>query len=648
MKRVPSVLDDAITAAQRKLGRVPDEESSLKRKAVNRPSLLELNYKSKPRISLTVNSPKKTSWLTKNEDDSLEKTDMESRKSNEGPIWKLALNELNTNKNNNIDNLKTVEEKILWPPILSTNSAKTIENWYIVEENRQLTKTIESIIERPGSHLNPIHIMGTMGVGKTHISLATSYEIQTLYGYESVRIIRSNSIVNTPNELPKMPQDIPNLRMILVEDFEELNENPSRMQIVCNWLIWNVNNGIQIIITSNGSIDYESIGGDARRLLDSSIVFNIEKYTNVSKMRILRRLAMERNVVLSDEHLSILISTKNNFPSLLSAFEKFIIAQKDGTLPTNPEEAIASLDSVQSVYNTMFSDDIIDTAKNIALKAVETTELSEFKLDENAINVELNMEDIPDIGDINSQAKKMSDEDSKLISKWNENLNLPIESPDSEKLLEELSEHGLDRMADVGVAFDQYNEILNSIEQRIKNISKSLEGSDTETLLQLADEMSDLEYSLQDLKPLISSLNKLQFTTKPAENSNLPDLEKLKKLDEYTPETDWNIDSETVSMEDLLNEVELTPVKYPVLIPMNHEKSMDPDNFPIMQDSVQHRSSDGKYKFDIPEKIEDEVKTTKSKRKEEREKIEMERKTAEKAKLWRQRKEARSNPNEEE
>ena len=120
----------------------------------------------------------------------------------------------------------------------------------------------------------------------------------------------------------------------------------------------------------------------------------------------------------------------------------------------------------------------------------------------------------------------------------------------------------------------------------------------------------------------------------------------MKKLDEYTPETDWNIDSETVSMEDLLNEVKLTPVKHPVLIPINHEKSMDPDNFPIMQDSVQQRSSDKKYKFEIPGKIEDDVETTKSKRKEEREKIELERKTAEKAEMWRQRKEARNNPNE--
>ena len=646
MKRVPSVLDEAITAAQRKLGIVSNDDSVEERKTISRPSLLELNYKSKPRISLPLNPPKRTSWLTKNDEDSLEKTSNESEKTNKQPIWKLALEDLNKSQENNIEILKTVEENYTWPPILSSNLTKTMENWHIVEENRQLTKTIESMIERPGSHLNPIHIIGSSGVGKTHISLAASYEIQTLYGYDSVRIIRSNSIINSSNELPPMPQNIPNLKMIIVEDFEELNDNASRMQTICNWLIWNINNGVQMIITSNGSIEYDNIGGDARRLLDSSIVFNIEKYSNLSKMRILRRLAMSRNVMLSDEHLTILISNKENLPSLLSAFEKFIIAQKDGTLPTNPEEAIASLDSVQSVYNTIFSDDIIDTAKSIAQKAVETTEVTDFELESNPINVELNLEDIPDIDDITSQAKKLIEDDSKIISKWNENLNLPVEKLESEKLLEELGEHGLDRMTDVGVAFEQYNEILFQVEQRIKNISKSLEDSDTDTILKLADEISDLEYSLQDLKPLISSLDRSKFSTTPDENIELPDLKKLKELDEYIPKTNWNIDSDSVTMDDLLNEVELTPVKHPVLIPLNHEKTMDPDNFPIMQD---HSGiNENNYEFGIPAKIEDDVEETKIKRKEKIEKTEMEQKTAEKAKMWRGIKEARSNTDEEE
>ena len=73
------------------------------------------------------------------------------------------------------------------------------------------------------------------------------------------------------------------------------------------------------------------------------------------------------NVVLSDEHLSIPIY-KKNLPSLLSAFEKFVIAQKDGTLSANPEEAIASLDGVQTLYNTMFTEDISKSVKDIALR----------------------------------------------------------------------------------------------------------------------------------------------------------------------------------------------------------------------------------------------------------------------------------------
>ena len=93
----------------------------------------------------------------------------------------------------------------------------------------------------------------------------------------------------------------------------------------------NINNGIQIIITSNGTIDLDSLGGDTKRLLESSITFNIDNYADTSKMRILRRIVTERNVLLSDEHLSIL-TYKKNLPSLLSAFEKFVIAQKDGTL----------------------------------------------------------------------------------------------------------------------------------------------------------------------------------------------------------------------------------------------------------------------------------------------------------------------------
>ena len=574
MKRVPSFLDDAISAAQKRLG-IDNKPVENKRKTDTRPSLLELNYKSKPRVSLPIHSHHKKSWLIKNDDELSFKENNLSKKTTRGPIWKVALDELNKNEHDTTDLTFNEVNSTNWPPVLSSNISKTMDSWHVVEENRQLTKTIEAVIKRPGSHLNPIHIKGTPGVGKTHISLATGYEIQSLYGNESVRIIRSSTLADNSNELPTLAQNILNLKMIIIEDFEELENNLSRMQALSNWLIWNINNGIQIIITSNGTINLEQQSGDTKRLLESSIMFNINEYTNTSKMRILRRIGNERNVILSDEHLSILVSTKKNLPSLLSAFEKFVIAQKDGTLSANPEEAIANLDGVKTLYNTMFSEDIINSAKDIASKTIESTEIKDFDLNSDSIelnlDLDLDLENLPELNELHSKSNEIIEEDNQIISKWNENLNLPTKEVESSELLGELSGHGLERMADVGMAFEKYNDILENIESRITDISKTLEDSDTETLLQLADEMSDLEYSLQDLKPLISVLDKESFTIEPEKEIDLPNLDKLKELDEYIPNNEWNLDSEKIEMEDLLNG-ELNPVNYPVLIPTNNAK----------------------------------------------------------------------------
>ncbi len=565
MKRVPSYLDEAISMAQKRLGILPPETKNIK-KTVKRPNLLELSQNSKPRITLPIGKNNNKSWLSKKEELSLEKDKTENYKKR--PIWKIALDDLNQNEKNPFQELTNKSEELInWPPILSMNLTKTMEDWQIVEENRQLTKTIENIIERPGGHLNPIHIKGDYGVGKTHISLASSYEIQSYYGLESVRIILSSTLSENSVELPIFPQHIPNLKMIIIEDFEDLLNNQSRMQAISNWIIWNINKGIQILITSNGKIDPDLIGGDTKRLLESSIDFKIEEYSDTSKMRMLRRLAIKRNVVLSDQHLSILISSKKSLPSLLSSFEKLIIAQKDGTLPTDPKEAIESLDGVKHLYNSMFTEDLIDTAKDLALKTVESTNSSEFKLDQFEFDLELETEELPEFNSINSEAQKLINHDDETISKWKENLDLPKDIQKSNELLNELSEHGLNRMADVGVAFEKYNEILSHIENRMKNISRTLEESDTQTLLDLADEISDLEYSLQDLKPLISSFERNSLTIEPEENIELPNLEKLKELDEYVPNNEWNIDSEEISMDDLLNDVQLNPVSHAVLVP---------------------------------------------------------------------------------
>ena len=218
----------------------------------------------------------------------------------------------------------------------------------------------------------------------------------------------------------------------------------------------------------------------------------------------------------------------------------------------------------------MFTEDISKSVKDIAFNTVESTKIKDFELNSDDFILDLN--NLPELNETSSKTSEIFEHDNEIISNWNKDLNLPTEKIEPVELLGELSEHGLDRMADVGMAFEKYNDILNNIESRIKHISKTLEDSDTETLLLLADEMSDLEYSLQDLKPLISSLDRKPLSKVPENQLELPNLDKLKQLDEYIPDNEWNIDSEDIEMEDLLD-IQLSPVNYPVLIPINNEKS---------------------------------------------------------------------------
>ena len=46
----------------------------------------------------------------------------------------------------------------------------------------------------------------------------------------------------------------------------------------------------------------------------------------------------------------------------------------------------------------------------------------------------------------------------------------------------------------------------------------------------------------------------------------------MKELDEYIPENEWNIDSESIEMEDLLD-AQLSPINFPVLIPIANSNS---------------------------------------------------------------------------
>ena len=126
----------------------------------------------------------------------------------------------------------------------------------------------------------------------------------------------------------------------------------------------------------------------------------------------MRRIATEKYL-----YFQTFINTnlyKKNLPSLLSAFEKFVIAQKDGTLSANPEEAIASLDGVQTLYNTMFTEDIGKSVKDIAFNTVESTKIKDFELNSDDYILDLN--NLPELNETSSKTSEIFEHDNEIIS----------------------------------------------------------------------------------------------------------------------------------------------------------------------------------------------------------------------------------------
>ena len=543
----------------------------------------------------------------------------------------------------------------IWPPMLVPSRRLTLDLWEQVEENRQATNALQSAIEHPGQHLNPIHISGLQGIGKSHLVTACAQTFQEQLGPASVRMVRCGLLAGEKGAWPIPPQEIEGLRVLVIEDLDQILEQMGRLQEMAGWLLWQVSCGVQVVLTSDGTLRSDESSGDLRRLLEASVDFNLPPYSKVSMMRMLRRRCTRREVMISDQHLQALIDAQGeNAPRLFASFEKMCIAEADGSLSSDPAEAILNLSGAGTAYQAIFADDDpADAAREITAQALEETESTEFVLDSPPLEIEPEFDpralidaewDTSDLSDPNpslSHAQLMEEEDAALREAWSEGFELPEPVPPTEELLAELSTKGLDRMADVGLAFEGYNQLLESVESEMKELGEQLENADSETLLQLADKLVHLEGSLQSLRPASSELEPFRFATRSEPEADLPDLDKLRLLDEYVPEGTWDVDEDDVSVDDLFGMTELQPVSLKVLVPsesipklgIDIEDQLSLEVTPA--DSRRQRDTEGKLDFVMPDVMDRQVGVTRHKREEHVKRTEQDRRTAARAETWR-------------
>jgi len=467
----------------------------------------------------------------------------------EKPIWKEVLDEQRSQliKRNTSDKIKqqnianyNIEGKKDWPNELPQNKNYTFLNWIICSENIHATKLSEEIIEHTGYRFNPLVIMGKKSTGKSHLSWALGQAIQRIHGNSSVRLISATTLdINQINK-NEWSETLTISKALIIENMDELFTDSEKCLQLSKVIEWAINIGVQVIITCDDISSEKIPKGKLFDVISSAIRCQLEQYSKFSLLTMLRALATKRNVLLSDEIISIIVdASDSNWPSCQSIFESVCMAIESGAKVDSINDIEAIIEGRPHSLLVSNSEEALlipnqNLAREIGKAAIEKiTNNDEIAIDEIGKILDETIEEELFKRPLVSHSGKPwfgGELPSNITSKVKDDLN-------------SLSVDALNSMIDKGILFEQRSLKLQEIENEMMEISNLIENSDTNELLNLADRLIELDSELTNLK-FVNEIN--------GKNG-------FDELDEYIPEGEWNINENDVNIEELLDETKIVP-----------------------------------------------------------------------------------------
>ena len=214
-----------------------------------------------------------------------------------------------------------------WPPVQHLSDHNTWKSWNVVEENSRATLACEKVIQKPGTSMNPLLILGDSGCGKSHlISASVQGMIRRQDG--NVHLLSMTAMIGW-DSLPQGWQDAVMHASLLAIDDLHLAEGTLATEIGM-MIDYALNHGVQIIATSRVSSD----SWQARRLWEvmrSATSIWLKKPSSSSLVTHLRRAANGRTLLLDDSMLANIVKYgQGDWRATNSAFEKVALAIETG------------------------------------------------------------------------------------------------------------------------------------------------------------------------------------------------------------------------------------------------------------------------------------------------------------------------------
>ncbi len=452
-----------------------------------------------------------------------------------------------------------------WPPIYTPNQNFSWGNWQVGPNNRLASTAGNEVITHPSQRANPLIIIGEDGVGKSHLLRAIGTSMYTRSPEGEVRIIVGGSF---PSQLSDdWSEAIQGCSALLIDDIQLLSS--AREQDLGIIIDSCLNFGVQVVITSSENRNYSGILGGALR---SSVEVKMEAPDVMTMVLFMRTQSLVRSLSLSDEQLRVIAVESNGDWSLaMSGFEAVALAIEAGAEPFGVDDIATILSGEELVMrgdDGLITWDTERTGQRIVREVLDHVLPKEQQPNVDLISeLESVVDDyqppelMPDTSKdaVDSLIDRHLGREKSALEDARERIELSglpttLEEPRAEiPNIDLMSEGFLDRLES---RLRRHQDELFSLHGEMEEISSKIEDAEPKELVEMADKMLEIERKLSRISRLGAG-ESLKERTKPERPYQAGSIE------EYIPTTEWNIDGESVSADDLL---ESTTTLRPVVI----------------------------------------------------------------------------------
>ena len=461
-----------------------------------------------------------------------------------------------------------------WPKTLQYSSHQTYKTWSTTTENRRATQLSERIIDSPQESVNPLILIGDSQTGKSHLIHAIGQAV-LLRNDGPVYFIRGDELTEILDVENTWSDIFANCVMLLIDDIDLILSDQEVANHVGRMLDCALNMKVHVVVTARSPPEdwpasslWDILRGGVRSILSRVGAGSLMLYA--------RKLANQRNLMLSDEQLALIVTDGDiSWRGTRSGIDKIEAAIDSGEqlldtvdvykllndIHSDDEDYLeeAESESVEDIANRLISSVIDVVYSDEELGGIEiTTKLPELSDDYTPPEIDIEsfigkQTDLVEthikktLDDLTPEAPSvidLHDSDKHLVAKMNR-----IVKQDHAKAAEILTE--LDMGIDQKFAYsdgeiNQSTGSLIELESMLLNLANRTSDASLEGLIDIADELRELENQLVSLDP---------------ERGPLPEFIE-DDLDSYIPSEEWNVDSNDVTAESLIetNSIPVTPI----------------------------------------------------------------------------------------